>query len=146
MCFSRTDTGKYITHATLVSEPSLLMRQRLDDYVFQLKSTVKVNGEEETLFVSPWPTFGNETQIINDGKRDKRTPNVGWMEMTYRGWPYVFVVALAQGVKRGDELLIDYHDTNYWQTREEVAREYDGITQGIIAASTAAKALRAAIA
>ena len=98
------------------------------------------------MFVSPWPTFGNETQIINDGKRDHRTPNVGWMELTYRGWPYVFVVALSKGVKKGDELLIDYDDMQYWQTREEVAREYDGVTQGITAASTAADALRAAIA
>ena len=43
---------------------------------------------------------------ISDGKADGRDINCGCMEAKYRGWPYVFVVALRGGVREGTELLV----------------------------------------
>ena len=63
---------------------------------------------------------------INDGAIDKKKVNVGWMEVLSDGWPYVFVVALRGGVKKRQELLLDYSSTRYWEARAQSAFEDAG--------------------
>ena len=79
------------------------------------------------LYVSPYPNYGNETMVINDGKQDKRVVNVGWLEVKYKGWPYLFIVALKDGVKSGAELLIDYSAGTYWEQRRDMEYEHMGV-------------------
>lgn len=64
--------------------------------------------------------FGNQSLYINDPvidpySRDVVTvaePNVQLWEVTYRGWPYVFVGALRD-IAAGEELFMNYSRT-YW--------------------------------
>jgi hypothetical protein len=41
--------------------------------------------------------------------------NLVFVEVLYKGWPYVFV-ATVKSVAAGDELLLDYGD-QYWSSR-----------------------------
>ena len=77
----------------------------------------------------PFRRYGNQSMAINDGKFDDPTGksvNVGWMEALWRGWPYIFVVALRKGVKCGSELLLDYDNTAYWQSKQQMDAEHQG--------------------
>ena len=87
------------------------------------------------IYVSPYPTYGNEAMVINDGKEDKRAVNVGWLEVKYNGWPYLFIVALKDGVKRGTELLIDYSAGTYWENRRDLEYEHAGVMSLLATAS-----------
>ena len=123
-------TGRVMTTEELSSEnTSLLMLNKMNDYTFQFKTQIQVGGEEVDIVMCPYPTYGNMSMAINDGKRDDPTGkkvNCGWMEMQYKGWPYIFVVATRKGIKRGDELLLDYCTGAYWKNKEEMDFEHQG--------------------
>ena len=108
------------------------MLNKLNDYVFAMNTRVTVDGEEEQLLVSPYPTFGNEMMAINDGKLDGKPVNCGWMEVLYRGWPYVFVVNISRRViRQGDELLLDYSTGPYWHSKAEMDAEQAGLLNAL---------------
>ena len=97
------------------------MRRKQDDYVYEMTSKVDTaNAKRLEVCISPYPMYGNQAMAINDGATDGKKVNVGWMEAEYRGWPYVFIVALRDGLKSGQELLIDYSSDNYWQRKAEL--------------------------
>lgn len=108
---------------------SLLMLNKMNDYTFQFKTKIQLGGEEVDIVMCPYPTYGNASMAINDGKRDDpsgKKVNCGWMEMQYKGWPYIFVVATRNGIKSGDELLLDYCNNAYWKNKEEMDFEHQG--------------------
>ena len=108
------------------------MLNKLNDYIFAMNTRVNVDGEEEQLLVSPYPTFGNEMMAINDGKLDGKPVNCGWMEVLYRGWPYVFVVNISRNViHQGDELLLDYSTGPYWKSKQEMDAEQAGLLNAL---------------
>lgn len=120
-------SGRVMTEENLGQAfSSLLMRTRIDDYVMQMRTKVKVEGQLVELLICPYPTLGNETMAINDGKQDNKKVNCGWMEVLYRGWPYVFVVAIRSGIKQGAELLLDYSDRSYWGSKQQMEFEHSG--------------------
>lgn len=120
-------SGRLMTELEHVhSNSSFLVKQKTDDYIFQLTTKVVVEGQEQRLVISPYPFYGNESMAINDGAIDKKKVNVGWMEVLSDGWPYVFVVALRGGVKKRQELLLDYSSTRYWEARDQSAFEDAG--------------------
>jgi len=111
---------------------SLLMLNKRNDYIFAMKTRVPVGGDEEQLLVCPYPTYGNEMMAINDGKLDKLPVNCGWMEVLYRGWPYVFVVNISRRViSQGDELLLDYSHSAYWASKEQMDDEQVGLLDAL---------------
>lgn len=77
--------------------------------------------------MDPYPKTGNECMAINDYRlnplhlpvddktrakkqlcgKNSKLPNVNFVEVLYKGWPYVFVAATA-AIKQDEELLIDY--------------------------------------
>ena len=79
---------------------------------------------------------------INDGKKDGAEPNVGWMEVLYRGWPYLLVVALRR-IAPQRELLINYDENEYWVARDEEFRRNVGAFRALDSkeAAVARKAL-----
>jgi len=102
------------------------MHNKHDDYVMQMRTEVNIQGRNEKLLICPYPSIGNETMGINDGKQDKRPVNCGWMEALYKGWPYVFVVCTKKGIQRGDELLLDYSAGSYWKLKDQMEFEQRG--------------------
>ena len=66
---------------------------------------------------------GNQTMLINDprGLPDFETAlNCEFIEVTWRGWPYIFV-ATTRDVAAGEELLIEYGE-EYWENMEYIGR------------------------
>ena len=53
---------------------------------------------------------------INDPRGSKDAANVSFVEVTYKGWPYVFVCVKNEAVSAGSELLIKY-SSDYWGSR-----------------------------
>lgn len=68
---------------------------------------------------------GNETMYINDAwggpppslsvRASVSGPNVSFVQVLYRGWPYVFV-ATTRHLAEGEELLIEYGE-GFWRAR-----------------------------
>ena len=108
------------------------MLNKRNDYIFAMKTRVTVDGDEEQLLVCPYPTYGNEMMAINDGKLDGKKVNCGWMEVLYRGWPYVFVVNISRHViRQGDELLLDYSTGPYWASKAQMDDEQAGLLDAL---------------
>ena len=69
---------------------------------------------------------------INDGKKDNFKVNCGWMEVLYRGWPYVFVVNISRDeIPQGNELLLDYSTGPYWASKEDMDSEQAGLLKAL---------------
>ena len=126
-------TGRIMTDEELATESkSLLMLNKRNDYIFAMKTRVTIDGDEEQLLVCPYPTYGNEMMAINDGKLDGKKVNCGWMEVLYRGWPYVFVVNISRHViRQGDELLLDYSTGPYWASKAQMDDEQAGLLDAL---------------
>ena len=67
-------------------------------------------GEE--LVIMPYPNYGAHCMAVNDGEGQENCQYTG---VTYRGFPYIFLIATAN-IKEGTELLTSYGD-DYFKNR-----------------------------
>ena len=88
-------------------------------------------------------TSGNRFVFVNDYRRNPfksvdehkeeeqelREPNVSFLEVMYKGWPYVLVVSISD-VAQGEELLVDY-GMQYWQQQRLREQQLGPLTKHV---------------
>jgi hypothetical protein len=88
-------------------------------------------------------TSGNRFVFVNDYRRNPfksvdeqkeeeqelREPNVSFLEVMYKGWPYVLVVSIAD-VAQDEELLVDY-GMQYWQQQRLREQQLGPLTRHV---------------
>ena len=59
-------------------------------YTYHLKRPELAVGDEDSeMLISPYPDFGNPAMVINDAEGTEEFANVHFLEVTYKGWPYL---------------------------------------------------------
>jgi hypothetical protein len=89
---------------------------------------------KDDLIVDPYPLAGNAAMFINDYRLDphnkqasrsagKSNVNVAFLQVTYKGWPYIFIKASAT-IKCKDEFILDYGN-GYWTDSVNLHNQFE---------------------
>ena len=107
---------------------SVAQKRKIDDYAFDFITNYDDDDNRtRNITVSAYSRYGNELMAVNDPFGTPVEPNVMFVEITYKDWPYVFVFTKANEIRASTELLIKYSES-YWNIRRgEASEEYGGI-------------------
>lgn len=86
------------------------------------------HGKEEELVIMPYPNYGNQcmsVNAINEGETERI--NCQYTGVTYKGFPYIFLVATSL-IKKDSELLTDY-GKDYFQARSHCDFRIPGLDE-----------------
>lgn len=104
--------------------------------MYHIEITTKVTDwfhAEQTLAASAfhhgnWTKYANDIRIEDpfnsyDLEKPQNKPNVALIEVTYKAWPYTFLVSL-KSIRKGQELLLNYGD-DYWEAMRNIKERHD---------------------
>jgi hypothetical protein len=78
--------------------------------------------EDKHLVIMPYPNYGNQSMAVNevdDAASAKRQQNCIYITVNYKGFPYIFLVALSD-IRRGEELrcVVPKHNQKFHNRKD----------------------------
>ena len=94
---------------------------KLSHIAYQYTFGKKYGNPEKDLVIDCFDKqtpYGNVTMYVNDPKGSGRKSNCLFVEVEYRGWPYVLLVSTRE-MRDSEELLVDY-GAEYWNGQKTI--------------------------
>ena len=93
---------------------------------------------DKQLVIMPYPNYGNQSMAVNevdDAASAKRQQNCTYITVNYKGFPYIFLVALSD-IRRGEELrcIVPTHNEKF-HNRKECDNRLPGLVHMLSSAS-----------
>lgn len=83
-----------------------------------------LHGPKEELIIIPYPNFGGQCMSVNAANEGEHQ-NCTYAAITYKGFPYIFLLAV-EDIRKGDELLTSYGN-DFFQSRDHCQYRIPGL-------------------
>ncbi|MBI5273553.1 MAG: SET domain-containing protein-lysine N-methyltransferase [Chlamydiales bacterium] len=109
-----TILGEYVGMIKYLSPAEDKKLAKTNGYLFEFTDVKKLSD-----FVIDAKTYGNFIRFINHAKKRSKKENVESFVIFDEDAPHIIYV--SKGIKKGDELRMDYGEETYWKNRKYIS-------------------------